>query len=88
MSESRKPTGKEKKIGEVIDKLDGKQPKKPQFDPAESKYTLSQLQDLQNFFFRLSGSKVAKWLAVCAALGATLGGVHIVWLAIRYMFRF
>ncbi len=80
MSESRKPTGSEKKIKEVTDKLDGKKPPKPQFEPPEDKYSLAQLQELQGFLFGLSGSKIAKPLAVLAALGATLGGVHILWL--------
>jgi hypothetical protein len=88
MSESRKPSGKEKKVTEVVDKLDRKKPTKAQFEPPEEKYTLSQLQDLQDFFFKLSGSKVAKWLAVSAALGAILGGLHILWLALRYILNF
>jgi hypothetical protein len=88
MSDSKKPTGKEKKIKEVFDKLDRRNRPKTQFEPPEEKYTLSQLQDLQDFFFKLSGSKLAKWLAVSAALGAILGGLHILWLALRYILNF
>jgi hypothetical protein len=80
---------KKKKIQEVTDKVDGKKPPKEQFDlPEPERYSLSELQDIQSFFFKLSGSKVAKWLAVSAALGATLGGLHVLWLVIRYVAGF
>jgi hypothetical protein len=79
---------KKKKISDVVEKLDRKTPTKTQFEPAEPQYTFAQIQSMLGLLSALDKSKIAKPLAVSAALGATLGGLHILWLIARYLLKF
>ena len=57
-----------------------------QYEPAEpSQFTIAELQDLQNLFQRIGGSRAVKWLAAAAAVAAVLQGLHVLWLAGRYL---
>jgi|HubBroStandDraft_6_1064221.scaffolds.fasta_scaffold4066354_1 hypothetical protein len=65
---------------------DGK--KKRTYEPApetSGRLTPAEFQDLGNFFYKLSESKSAQTLAVLAAIGAILEGLHIIWLALLWM---
>jgi hypothetical protein len=59
-----------------------------QYEPSSGPGSLTpaQFQDLASFFFKLGESKKAKGLAVLAALGAILGGLHILWLAFVWVY--
>jgi hypothetical protein len=66
----------------------GKKKRLPGYEPApesSGRLTPAEFQDLGNLFHRLSESKVAKPLAVFAAIGAILGGLHILWLAFLWV---
>jgi hypothetical protein len=47
--------------------------------------TPAQYQDLASFWYRLGESKLAKPLAISAAIGASLGGLHVLWLAFLWV---
>jgi hypothetical protein len=47
--------------------------------------TPAEFQDMGNFFFKLSENKTAKTLATLAAIGAMLGGLHVLWLALLWI---
>jgi len=56
------------------------------YEPAEpSQFTIAELQDLQNLFQRIGGSRTVKWLAGAAAGATVLQGLHVLWLAGRYL---
>ncbi len=47
--------------------------------------TAAEFQDLGNFFQKLNDSKTLKWWAIAAGIGAVLDGLHVLWLAFRYL---
>jgi hypothetical protein len=59
------------------------------FEPADdpARLTAAEFQELGFIFKRLFESKyLAPWV-IAAGIGAILEGLHVVWLAIRYLLR-
>lgn len=58
-----------------------------QFEPPAGSGTLTpaQFQDLASFWYKLGASKLATPLAIAAAIGTILGGLHILWLAFLWV---
>jgi len=58
-----------------------------QFEPSSGSGTLTpaQFQDLASFWYKLGESRLARPLAIAAAVGAILGGLHILWLAFLWV---
>jgi hypothetical protein len=50
--------------------------------------TAAEIQRLEYFAKRVYDSKWTVPCAIAAAIGAALEGIHIIWLAIRYCFKF
>jgi hypothetical protein len=54
-----------------------------------TKLTFSQYKEMALFFRDFLADKpVIKWSIILAGLGGLLDGLHVVWLALRYVFRF
>lgn len=58
------------------------------FSPS-AKLTFGQFQEMALFFRDFLADKpVIKWSIIFAGIGGLLDGLHIAWLALRYVFRF
>jgi hypothetical protein len=59
------------------------------YEPApEPRLTTAEFQEIGIFFKELlENTKLGKWI-ILAGLGAALEGLHILWLAVRYIFQF
>jgi hypothetical protein len=58
------------------------------FSPS-AKLTIDQWQQMALFFRDFLADKpVIKWSIIAAGVGGALDGAHVVWLAIRFIFRF
>jgi hypothetical protein len=65
------------------DRKDGKG-----YAPAgEPRLTVSQYQSMGLFFKQLMDSPL-KWAIIAAGIGAVIEGLHVLWLAARYLGRF
>ena len=63
-------------------------PRRSKCQPAKSLLTPADVRSLGLFFKALLESKRLTALAAIAACGSILGGLHVLWLAIRWLARF
>jgi hypothetical protein len=73
MSDSLKTTTRPKRIGEG-------------YSPA--RLTPDEFRQLSEIFKAWIDSSNLKWWIIAAGIGAILEGLHIIWLALRYILRF
>lgn len=54
-----------------------------------TKFTFNQYKEMALFFRDfLSDKPLIKWSIILAGIGGLLDGLHIIWLGLRYVFRF
>jgi len=59
-------------------------PNKGSYSPARpSRFTLKDLQD----FKQLIEASPLKWFVIAAGIGGALEGLHVLWLAARFLYR-
>jgi hypothetical protein len=63
---------------------DEKKPTGHGYTVARSRFTIDDIKDLKQLF---AEDPLATWVRI-AGLGAAIEGLRVIWLAIRYVFRF
>jgi hypothetical protein len=56
--------------------------------PRPSRFTFQEVEQFANLFAKMIEGSRLKWWIIAAGLGALAELLHILWLALRYVFRF
>jgi len=60
----------------------------PEPTPYSPGLSISDFQKMSEIFKAWADGSNLKWWVIAAGIGAILEGLHILWLAVRYVFRF